>query len=246
MTNNKLPEWWRSERPWIIGDCIEVMNRMPDECIDLVVTDPPFNVGIDYGYTTDDDVNDDEYSNWIYDRLIEMKRIVKKGHPVIMFSGDKKIHSIMDAVEKSGLQFHHFIKWNKPGCQRALSGFVLFNRTELAFLLTKGKPEQQILNRKELYSDTLIYKNTSSRGGDDINAVDHPCRRPSMLYLHLIKGFTNEGDIVFDPFLGSGTTILSSIIGGRIGLGCEINPDYEEIIRNRSMDNIMSLDDFME
>jgi hypothetical protein len=59
-----------------------------------------------------------------------------------VFSGDIKIHPLLNASERTALTFHHFIKWHKPHSQRALSGFVLFYRTEIGLLLTKGKPDQ--------------------------------------------------------------------------------------------------------
>lgn len=225
-----------------IQDCLEGMKGVPDETIDLVLTDPPFNVGIDYGDSTDDDMDDEGYSDWIRYRLIEMARVLKSGHVAVVFSGDKKIHPIMDAIDGSAFTFHHFLKWHKPSCQRALSGLVLFYRTELAFLLSKGKPDQSILHRSVLYADTLVYDNTTP---GDKDAVDHPCRRPEDLYVNLIKGLTDPGDTVLDPFLGSGTTLLACRMSGRNGLGFEINPEFETVIRKRILANVRTLDEFI-
>jgi DNA modification methylase len=72
----------------------------------------------------------------------------------------------------------------------------------------------------------------------------HPTQKPIKLIQKLIENSSVIGDIVFDPFLGSGTTLLACRKTGRIGLGCEINPDYEAIIRKRSMQNIAKLEMF--
>ena len=72
----------------------------------------------------------------------------------------------------------------------------------------------------------------------------HPAVFPEQLVKDHILSWSNEGDIVFDPFLGSGTTIKMAELTGRIGLGCEINQDYEPIIKKRSMQNIAKLDMF--
>jgi DNA modification methylase len=215
-----------------IGDSLELMKELPDESIDLVLTDIPFNVGFDYGETSNDNMTNDDYREWFEPIIMEMERVIDNGKPVIVFTGDKNIHPIMDAIGTTDLTFHHFIKWHKPGGQRALAGFVLFYRTELAFLLTKGKPTQKILNRKEFYSDTIIMNNTKP---NDKDAVNHPARRPTDLYKQFVLGFTKVGDIVLDPFLGSGTTLLACRKTGRNGIGYEINPDYEPIIRKRIM-----------
>lgn len=218
------------------------MRGIPDDSVDLILTDPPYNVGIDYGDTTDDAMDDVEYEEWFMARLMEMKRIIRPGHVILVFSGDIKIHSMLNAAERCGLLFHHFIKWHKPGSQRALSGFVLYYLTELALLLTKGKPDQKILHRKVLHSDTLMYEGTSSVRKDTVGeAVVHPCQRPVSMYMQLMRGLTNEGDVVLDPFLGSGTTAFAGIMCDRVGLGFEINPDYESVIQRRIMKNVKRL-----
>ncbi len=229
----ELPTWWGSSNPWRIGDCLEIMRTLPSDCVDLILTDPPFNVGIDYGKTTDDKRSDKEYSAWFAERLKEMERLLKPRHVIIIFTGDTTIHPIWDAIETTGLSFHHFLKWSKPNSQSTLNGFRLFNRVELAFLCTKGKPDQKILNRKVVYSDTVEENATSVQGGDDVHPVDHPCRRPSRLYARLVEGFTRPGEVVFDPFVGSGTLCLAGKMTRRLGLGTEINPDFEKLIAER-------------
>lgn len=229
---------------YTIGDNIELLKTVPDNSIDLILTDPPFNVNIDYGLY-EDNMYDIDYSKWFHERLVEMYRVLKEGRVAIIFSGDIKIHPILDSVIDTGFTFHHFLKWYKPGGQRALSGLVLFYRTELALLLSKSKINQKILNRKILYSDTLVYNNTSSNGKDDIFPVDHPCRRPVSLYMNIIKGLTKEGDTVLDPFLGSGTTLLACKLTNRDGIGFEINPGYEQLIKERiGMNMRYTLDSF--
>jgi len=238
-----LPEWWPVDTVYQIRDNLEGMKEIPDDSIDFILTDPPFNVGIDYGDTTDDEMSDSQYEDWFLERLVEMKRIIKPGHVIIVFSGDIKIHSFLNAAERCDMIFHHFIKWHKPHSQRALSGFVLFYRTELGLLLSKDKPDQKILNRKKLFSDTLTYDNTSSTQKDKVGErVDHPCQRPVLLYRHLIEGLTKENDIVLDPFLGSGTTALAGMLCNRVGLGFEISQEYEAVIQKRIMSNTPRLD----
>ena len=232
-----LPDWWPHDKPYAIMDCLEGMRELPDNSIDMILTDPPFNVSIDYGKNTNDEMTDEEYKEWFTQRLVDMERVMKDGHPMIIFTGDKKIKSILDAVDKTNLIFHHFIKWNKQNGQRGLSGFVLFYRTELALLLTKGKPIQNLLNRTILYSDTITHLNTKP---NDKDAVDHPCRRPLSLYENLINGFNVK--YILDPFLGSGTTLRACRETGRIGLGFEIEKDYEPIIKKRMMEEIPKLE----
>ena len=216
----------------INGDCLEEMKKIPDNSIDLILTDPPFNVGLDYSKTTlsgVDNWDNEDYSKWCGDWLKSLYRASKQGSFAIVFTGDKNLYYIFQAVMSSGYTYHHILKWHKPNCQRALSGTVFFNRTELAFILSKGKPEQSRINRKELYSDTIIFNNQSVSDGD----VGHPARRPISLYETIIKGFTNKNNIVLDPFLGSGTTAIACEKLQRKWIGIEISKEYCELTRKR-------------
>ena len=211
------------------SDCIDGLKQLPDNSIDFVLTDPPFNVGIDYQENYDDNKQDEEYSEWCYQWIKEIERVLQKGRYAIIFTGDKKLHYIMKAIYRTNLMFHHFLKWYKPTCQRGLSGTVLFYRTELAFVLSKGKPDIKRINRKTLYSDTLIHYNTTN--SDKYNTVNHNCRRPEPLYRQIIKGF--DGKLVLDCFMGSGTTAVVCKQLGVNFIGFEINPEYVDIANKR-------------
>jgi len=213
------------------------MKKIPDKSIDLVLTDPPFNVKLDYK-SIDDNLPDEEYSEWCFQWLREANRVLKQGHYAFIFTGDKKLYYVHKAVMKSGLFYHHFLKWHKPYCQRALSGTVFFNRVELAFVCSNGKPNTKLINRKVLYQDYIRVKNTSP---SQIGAVDHNARRPEGLYRLIIEGFTQPNDLILDCFLGSGTTGIACKESNRKCLGIEINKDYYEIAQKRINNTMESL-----
>jgi len=213
----------------ILGDCLQEMKTIPDKSIDLVLTDPPFNVSLDYK-SIDDNMNDEDYYLWCKKWLIECCRVLKERHYGIIFTGDKKSFYVHKAIMESGLSFHHFLKWYKPTCQRGLSGSVLFGRTELAFLTSKGKPDISLINRKKFYQDTIILKNTTPNQSD---AVEHNARRPEGLYRLIIEGFSNEGDTICDCFLGSGSCGMAAKEVKRNFIGIEIEPKYFEIAERR-------------
>ena len=210
------------------GDCLELMKQIEDNSIDLVLTDPPYNVNLEYT-EIEDNMDDEEYSNWCYKWLSELYRVLQEGCYAIVFTGDKKLFYVMKAIYKTPFLFHHFLKWNKPLCQRGLSGTILFCRTELAFVLSKEKPNIKKINRKILYSDTLICNNT--KPNDKFNAVNHNARRPIGLYRQIIKGF--GGTKVLDCFMGSGTTALACKQLGVDFIGIELSKEYVEICNKR-------------
>ena len=217
----------------IQGDCVEVMRGVSDNSIDFVLTDPPFNVNLKYN-SIDDNLSDSNYSAWCLSWIKELKRILKPNHYGVIFTGDKKSFWVFKALQESGLTFHHFLKWYKPNCKRALSGTVLFGRTELAFVFSKDKPNVKLVNHKVLYQDTLIFQNTLPT---DIDAENHNARRPIALYEQIIDGFTQKNDTVLDCFLGSGTTALACQNLDRNFIGIEIDPKYVEIINRRLLEN---------
>ena len=208
---------------------MELMKQIEDNSIDFVLTDPPFNVGLEYAENFDDSLKDEEYSDWCFRWISQIERVLKNGRYAVIFTGDKKLFYVMKAIYRTGLIFHHFLKWNKPICQRSLSGTVLFNRTELAFVLSKGKPDLSHIKRTVLFSDTLIYNNTTPN--DKFESTIHNAMRPIPLYKHIIEGF--GGDIILDCFMGSGTTALACKQLDKSYIGIELNPDYVNLSNNR-------------
>ena len=209
-------------------DCLEGLKELESNSIDLILTDPPYNVNLKY-IEIEDDMDDVDYSEWCYKWLSELYRVLQEGRYAIIFTGDKKLFYVMKAIYRTPFLFHHFLKWNKPLCQRGLSGTVLFCRTELAFVLSKGKPNIKKINRRTLYADTLTYNNTSNN--DKFNAVNHNARRPIGLYRQIIKGF--GGTKVLDCFMGSGTTAVACKQLGVDFIGIELSKEYVDICNKR-------------
>ncbi len=213
----------------ICGDCVKKLSAISDDSVDLILTDPPFNVGLPYK-TYKDSMIDDDYSEWCKAWLIECCRILKDNHYAIIFTGDIKLYYIHRAVMESGLTFHHFLKWYKLNGQCSLSGSVLFNRTELAFLCSKKEPNITLINRKKFYEDTITVPNTTPNQYD---LGDHPATRPVELYRRIIEGFTKENDVVLDCFTGSGSSGCASKGTKRRYVGIEMDKYYFEMSKQR-------------
>ena len=205
------------------------MKQIPDNSIDLVLTDPPFNVNIDYE-EHQDNMDDNDYCIWCAEWIGLIYNKMKEGSFAIIFTGDKKVYQIHKAIEEyTSFTFHHFLKWNKPNSHRALSGTVFFYKTEIAFVLSKGKSDIKRINRKHMHSDTIIQNSVTPLDAD----WTHPCARPVELYSKIIRGFTNEGDTVLDPFMGSGTTAVACKQLQRNFIGFEISQKYVDIANKR-------------
>ena len=193
---------------WQIGDCLELMKEYPDNFFDLVLTDPPYGVGKDYG------VYEDTEDNWfaLMDAFIPEARRV--GNMVIMCAC--QINRLEWIYENHAPDW--IIVWHKgsPGT----AAYVGFNDYEP--LLVYGK------NKGVVMHDHFF---CSPRRFDN----GHPCPKPVAWATWLIERATKPGDLVLDPFCGSGTTLLACRQTGRNGIGFELNPAYEPIIRKECM-----------
>jgi len=109
---------------------------------------------------------------------------------------------------------------------------VFFSKTELAFVLSKNKPDIGTINRRELFSDSITFNNETPRSGEKQN-INHPAQRPVGLYKKIICGFTNVGDMVLDCFSGSGTTAVVCEQTKRDYIVFEINKTYCELAERR-------------
>jgi DNA modification methylase len=230
VLNQTLPLFWTNQfghNPYAIMDCVEGMKKLPDNSIDMVITDPPFNV--EFGYESySDDMQEKDFEILLTNAMHELARIVKVG-PVIVFFREE-VHPMFHAIEGTPLKHFGFLKWLKMNSQHNMNGVKLFRKVGLAFILSKGTLKNH--HHDVLAVDFLEY-NTLNTVKSEIAIGAHPCPSPYKLYAHIIRAFTNPGDIVLDPFLGSGTTLAACKDIDRIGLGFDISPEYEQVIQKR-------------
>ena len=215
----KIPFWWPSDKPWMIDDYKNIVKDIPDKSIDLILTDPPYGVGLDYGETYED--SEENWYGLMSEFLPEAKRI---SNMIIMPCC--RIKDLDWFYENFPPQW--LISWYK-GSPGHVS-YIGFNDWEP--LLVYGKNEGI-----QMHDHFYCQPNTDPNN-------NHPCPKPVGWAEWLIKRATEKRDIVFDPFLGSGTTLKACRNTDRIGLGCEINPEYESIIEKRSLNNVKRIDDY--
>ena len=190
----------------ICGDCLEVMKDWPDNCVDLVLTDPPYGIGLEY-----DDYDDTE-ANWydMFSKTIpEMKRISRMAIlPSCQISRFKWIYANYPP--------DWLICWYKgsPGTR----SFIGFNDWEA--LLVYGR------NNEINMHDYLNCQPTPFDNG-------HPCPKPIKWAKWLVERASNPNDLILDPFCGSGTTCVAAKMLGRRYIGIDISEKYCLIARQR-------------
>ena len=274
MTLNELcsKAYYKNKHGIILNmDCVEAMKLMPDECIDLTVTSPPYdNLRVYNGFSWD-----------FEDTAKELYRITKQGGVVVWVVGDSTVKG-----SETGTSFKQALYFKEIGFN--LHDTMIYHKNSLPmnhnryeqdfeymFILSKGKPntfnpiripckypEKETARQHSYFSETdeKIRKARSGKkrkpvGKDKIKgniwyfstgknhstqdniAFKHPAIFPESLANDHIISWSNENDIIFDPFMGSGTTAKMAMLNNRKFIGCELSESYCEIIKER-LENI--------
>lgn len=225
-------------------DCLETMAKIPDNFIDLIVTSPPYNKnahasanGTDKSWSAlrgrqipydvySDDMPQEEYELWQKKIISECIRILKPHGS--LFYNHKDI--IVDGViipPKWVYDFkvHQQIIWNR-GSSLANDIHYFQPITEYVYWIVK-EPKAVYFNKEK-----SVFRQNIWRINTDKNP--HPAPFPLLLVANIIQCASRENSVIYDPFMGSGTTALATIeIGGRKYIGSEISPKYVEMANKR-------------
>lgn len=220
----------------MLGDAIEVMKLMPSSTFDLVIADPPYNLGKDYGNNADAKSFDDylEFSrNWIE----EAHRVLKPTGTLYVFMGFRFVSYIYELIERQRrMHFRNWIVWHYTQGIGKTRGFS--PRHDDILMFTKGTDFK--FNLDSIRVPQKYYRDRNNMRGanpGDVwefshvhycneNRENHPTQKPEGLMERMVLASSNEGDSVLDPFSGTGTTLRVCQQLGRNCTGIEINPDY--------------------
>jgi DNA modification methylase len=198
------------------GDCTRVLRQLPDDCVDLIVTDPPYGVRYQdrFGRTI---ANDDDPSR-ILGAFTDLYRVLKPDSLCISFYGWGLVDDFFRAWRTAGFRPVGHIVWVKEYASRAR---FLRYRHEQAFLLAKGRPALPAAPLDDI--QPWVYSGNT----------DHPTQKSVRILTPLIETFTRRGALVLDPFAGSGSTLVAALITGRRYLGIELEQKYCVLARDR-------------
>jgi adenine-specific DNA-methyltransferase len=200
----------------IYGDCIDVMKTMPDACVDLIATDPPYLVG--YQSRDGRSIKNDKTSDWLVPAYSQMYRVLKDNRFLVSFYSWNKADYFFRAWRTAGFRPVGHLVWVKR--YHSNERFVRYCH-EAAYLLAKGEPEKP----QAALRDVLDWTYT----GDTL----HPTQKPVTAMLPIISSFSKRGEVVLDPFCGSGTTAVAARSLGRRFIGVELDKTYAQIAENR-------------
>jgi len=199
----------------LCGNCLELMKYIPDGVIDLVLTDPPYGLGKE-GIRGDADLK------LFYEVLLECYRVLKKDAWFLTFFSTKHLPKLF---ENNPFEYFWQIVLYCPN--GAVSSPIGYTKYMSCFVFKKGNPK--IVKR-----DKDAFVDTPGRAIEpDEGYIDHPTPKPKRFLMHLLDMFSKEGDVVLDPFLGSGSTAVACILMNRRFIGIEIEKKYCEMAIRR-------------
>jgi len=262
-----------------VGDCIEIMNAWPADCVDLVFADPPYNIG--YQYDEYEDARDDhDYVNWTERWIAGCVHLLKPTGSLYILIGDEYAAEVRLHLKKleaeHKLVFRNWIIWHYTFGQNCKAKFnrshahlfygvgtaafekwkvtdppFAFNKTEVAVPSARqttygdrrAKPGGKLpddtwyLRPQEVEKDGIERYFSPDEDTWYLSRLCgtfkerqgwHPCQLPESLLERIIKLSSNKGDVVFDPFVGSGTTLAVAARLKRQWTGCEMSGEYAQ------------------
>ncbi len=228
----------------INAEAVSWMRKQPSSMYDLVIADPPYNVGKNYGATVDS-VDNRGYMKFLDEWTLEASRLLKPHGTLYAFMGFRFISSLYDILEKDrGLFFNSWICWHYTQGQGRRRGFS--TRHDDIFMFTKH-PKKYTFNLDDVKVPQKYYRGVNNMRGanpGDVwefshvhfcqkNRQAHPTQKPESLIERMVLASSHEGGNVLDPFSGSGTTLRVCQQVSRGCTGVEINPDYVKMTRER-------------
>jgi len=219
----------------IQGDCLEVMKDIPDKSVDMVLTDPPYNIskknnfktmgraGIDFGEWD----KEFDLSSWIK----EAERTLKKGGNIVIFNDWKNMTIICDALEENGFVVKDLIRWKKTNAMPRNRDRRFITDYEVAVWAVKPKGSWTFNRLSDTYEIPEIVCPLTGKGQK--KSGSHPTQKPIYVMEWLLKRLSNENDLILDPFIGSGTTAVACLNINRNFIGIELEQTYVDIANER-------------
>lgn len=240
----------------IQGNCIDVLKSISDCSIDLVVADPPYNVGKDYGNGSDKQ-QFDNYISFTKQWLKECHRVLKTDGTIYIFVGFRFISYLYQILENDlKMNFVNWISWHYTQGIGKTKGFSPRHDDILMF----SKSDKYVFNLDDIRIPQKFYRRINNMRGanpGDVwevshihycqkNRQPHPTQKPEALIERMVLASSNEQDTVLDPFSGSGTTLRVCQQVNRNAIGIELNSEYVELTKERLNEKFEGFDSIDE
>jgi len=238
------------------GDCIEAMLGLPEASVDLIFADPPYNLQLKGELHRPDnskvDAVDDAWDQFdslkVYDRftrdwLAAARRLLKPDGAIWVIGSYHNVFRLGSELQNQGFWILNDVVWRKSNPMPNFRGKRLTNAHETLIWASKGEGAKYTFNYEalkamndgiQMRSDWVIPICTGHERLKDANGDKaHPTQKPEALLHRILVGTTNPGDVVLDPFFGTGTTGAVAKMLGRSYIGIEREAAYREVAERR-------------
>lgn len=198
------------------GDCIDIMRQMPAESVDFILSDPPYLVN--YRDRTGRKIPNDSNDHWLKPAMKEAYRVLKQNRLAAMFYGWNSVDKFFAAWREAGFYPVGHIVFRK---RYASSRRLVRYQHEQLYLLAKGRPPLP----KNPIADVVDVDYSGNKL--------HPTQKPISALAPLIRSFTLPGELVADPFCGSGSICAVALLTDRKYIGIELNDEYHSVASAR-------------
>ena len=249
----------------IKGDCIENLKKLPDESVDLIFADPPYFMqtegelhrtngakfqGVEDEWDKFSDYR--EYDEFCTAWLKECKRVMKKNSSIWVIGSFQNIYRIGYIMQNLGFWILNDVIWSKPNAVPNFGGTRFQNSHETLLWCTKNKNAKYIFNYKTMKhlnngkQEKSVWNIGICIGNERIKDKEgkkvHSTQKPEKLLYNVIISSSRPGDIVLDPFFGTGTTGAMAKLTGRNYIGIEREEEYINVAQER-IDRVKTIHD---
>ena len=227
------------------ADCLDVTKVLADQCIDLVLTDPPYNIGQHmksrgsgvhrlrsnhFSTCTWDNIDEDIWRNNMAELADELFRVTRVGGSVLLFMSILKVETIKQIFETAGFYYKTTGVWHKKNPIPRNMNINFLNSTEVWIYFVNGKATGTFNNQGRALHDFI---ETGLTPISEKRFGKHPTQKPLALMSFFIQTLSNKQDMIFDPFAGSGSSLVAAKQLSRNFIGVEFETEYFEIAKQR-------------
>ena len=235
-----------------LGDAIDLFKTIKSDSVDLIVADPPYNLGKNYG-NNHDLIGFDEYISFSKSWLSEAKRVLKPTGTIYVFMGVRFVSYLYDILDRElSLFFNSWITWHYTQGMGKTLGFSPRHDDILMF----NASQKFVFNLDSVRVPQKFYRERNNMRGANpgdvwefshihycnANRQKHPTQKPEGLIERMVLASSNEHGLILDPFSGSGTTLRVCQQLNRNAIGFEINPEYVEMTKQRLESEFLGFD----
>ena len=204
------------------GDCLEAMKNIEDGKVDLVVTDPPYGMNFQSHRRKEvyDKIKNDESLDWLDEFFEQANRVMKDNTAIYVFCSWHNVDKFKIAFEKY-FKLKNILVWVKNNHGSGDLKAAYAPRYEFVLYGHKGRR----LFEEKRYDDVMFFDKTGNKY--------HPTEKPVDFMELIVRNSSCEGDIILDPFMGSGSTGVAALNTDRDFIGIELDPTYFQIAKDR-------------